>query len=86
MVAVEYYWERAAEALAQADRSSIGNCFISIALVYRSLADGERAFQRRFPKIPPRQIDLPRRAVRADHDPEISRNTSSLLETTFDRR
>jgi hypothetical protein len=56
MLAIEYYWERAGEALAKADRSSVSECFVSIAMIYQSLAKSEGDLHRRFPKIPPRHI------------------------------
>lgn len=65
MLATEYYWTRAGEALAKADRSSVSDCFVSIAMIYRSLAHGEGELQKQFPNIPPRHIDgqLERRPV-----------------------
>jgi hypothetical protein len=57
MLATDYYWKRAEEALAKADRPSVSECFVSIAMIYQSLADGEGELHRRFPNIPPRHID-----------------------------
>jgi hypothetical protein len=57
MLATDYYWRRAGEALAAADRSAISEYFVSIAMVYQSLAAGEGELHRRFPNIPPRYID-----------------------------
>jgi len=57
MIAVDYYWAKANEALNKADaQAPLSGCFVSIALVYRALADGEVHFQKRFPKIPPRTL------------------------------
>jgi hypothetical protein len=63
MLAIEYYWERAGEALAKADRSPISDCFVSIAMIYQTLAKGEGELHRRFPNIPPRRIDDPARFI-----------------------
>jgi hypothetical protein len=57
MLAVEYYWGKAGEALAKADVSPFSECFVSIAMIYQTLARGENDLQRRFPNIPPRQIE-----------------------------
>jgi hypothetical protein len=57
MLATEYYWERAGQALAKADQSTISECFVSIAMIYQSLAKSEGELHRRFPNIPPRHID-----------------------------
>lgn len=57
MIAVDYYWAKAQEALNKADtQAPLSSCFVSIALVYQALADGEVHFQKRFPKIPPRTL------------------------------
>jgi hypothetical protein len=56
MLATEYYWKRAGEALAKADRSPVSDCFVSIAMIYQSLAVSEGELHRRFPNIPPRHI------------------------------
>jgi len=64
MIAVEYYWTKAQEALEKADRQTpLSACFVSIAMVYRALADSELQVHQKFPGIAPRflgqDIDQP---------------------------
>lgn len=55
MLATEYYWTKASEALAKADATEL-NYFLSIAIAYRALALGEDRFRRALPYNPPRHI------------------------------
>jgi hypothetical protein len=52
MGAIDYYWMKAGEALTQADaRPGLANFFLSIALAYRLLADGEVGFRARYKEV-----------------------------------
>lgn len=58
MIAEDYYRVKVAEALEKADsQPRVSSCFVSIALVYRSLANDENKIHQRFPQIPPRHVE-----------------------------
>jgi hypothetical protein len=58
MGAIDFYWMKAGEALTRADaQPGLANFFLSTALAYRILADGEAGFRARYKTVsaPPLQ-------------------------------